>query len=82
MCDTKDAVIERAAQLAGSVRGIRPGSAGGKFMIVFASKFMSVVLGRMDANAEIYRAILDDQGFQDDLTTTYGRDLYHQLHGD
>ncbi len=50
------------------------------FMIVFATKFMNVVLGRMDANADIYTAILDNQGFADDLKASYGRDLYRQLH--
>lgn len=50
------------------------------FMIVFATKFMSVVLGRMDANADIYAAILDNQGFANDLKSSYGRDLYQQLH--
>ncbi|MGB3410543.1 MAG: type I restriction endonuclease [Microthrixaceae bacterium] len=50
------------------------------FMIVFAAKFMNVVLGRMDANAEIFKAVLDNQGFADDLKHTYGRDLYEQLH--
>ncbi len=49
------------------------------FMIPFAQKFMAVVLGRMDANAEIFQAILDDTGFADDLKTSYGRDLYREL---
>jgi len=49
------------------------------FMIPFAQKFMAVVLGRMDANAEIFQAILDDTGFADDLKASYGRDLYRQL---
>lgn len=52
------------------------------FMIPFAQKFMAVVLGRMDANAEIFQAILDDTGFADDLKTSYGRDLYRQLNDD
>lgn len=50
------------------------------FMIPFGQKFMAVVLGRMDANAEIFQAILDDTGFAEDLKTSYGRDLYRQLH--
>ncbi|MCB0988939.1 MAG: type I restriction endonuclease subunit R [Microthrixaceae bacterium] len=50
------------------------------FMIVFAAKFMNVVLGRMDANADIFKAILDDTAFAEDLKLNYGRDLYHQLH--
>ena len=52
------------------------------FMIPFAKKFMEVVLGRMDANAEIFQAILDDPGFADDLKSSYGRDLYSQLNDD
>ena len=34
---------------------------------------------RMDANAEIFQAILDDAGFADDLKNSYGRDLYREL---
>jgi hypothetical protein len=34
----------------------------------------------MDTNADIYKAILDNQGVADELKTTYGRDLYRQLH--
>lgn len=49
-------------------------------MIVFAAKFMNVVLGRMDTNAEIFKALLDNQSFAEDLKHTYGRDLYQQLH--
>jgi type I restriction enzyme R subunit len=52
------------------------------FMIVFATKFMNVVFGRMDANAEIFRAINDDKAFAEDLKLNYGRDLYRQLHDD
>ncbi len=52
------------------------------FMILFAQKFMNVVLGRMDANAEIFQAILDDTGFADDLKASYGRDIYSQLNDD
>lgn len=52
------------------------------FMILFAKKFMNVVLGRMDANAEIFQAILDDTGFADDLKASYGRDLYRELTAD
>jgi type I restriction enzyme R subunit len=52
------------------------------FMILFAQKFMNVVLGRMDANAEIFQAILDDTGFADDLKASYGRDIYIQLNDD
>lgn len=36
----------------------------------------------MDANAEIFQAILDDPGFADDLKSSYGRDLYSQLNDD
>jgi len=52
------------------------------FMILFAQKFMNVVLGRMDANAEIFKAILDDTGFADDLKASYGRDLYRELNSE
>lgn len=50
------------------------------FMIPFAEKFMNVVLARMDTNGDIFKAILDNQAFADELKTTYGRDLYRQLH--
>lgn len=48
-------------------------------MIVFAKKFMSVVLGRMDANGDIFKAILDDETFAADLRSSYGRDVYSAL---
>ena len=50
------------------------------YKIPFAEKFMKVVLGRMDANGDIFKAILDNQAFADDLKSSYGRDLYRQLH--
>jgi type I restriction enzyme R subunit len=49
------------------------------FMIVFAKKFMSVVLSRMDANGDIFKAILDDASFAADLQASYGRDVYATL---
>jgi type I restriction enzyme R subunit len=52
------------------------------FMIVFARKFMSVVLGRMDANGDIFKAILDDATFASDLQASYGRDVYAVLTAD
>ena len=48
------------------------------FMIVFAKKFMNVVLSRMDANADIFKAILDDDAFAKDLQNSYGRDVYRR----
>jgi hypothetical protein len=38
---------------------------------VFAKKFLSTVLSRMDANADIFKAINDDKGFADDLKASY-----------
>lgn len=52
------------------------------FMIVFARKFMSVVMGRMDANEDIYKAILDDEPFASGLRSEYGRDVYRELRGE
>lgn len=49
------------------------------FMIVFTRKFMNVVLQRMDANADIFKAILDDDAFAKDLQSSYGRDVYREL---
>ncbi|MDP9419438.1 MAG: type I restriction endonuclease [Actinomycetota bacterium] len=46
------------------------------FLIVFAKKFLSTVLSRMDANADIFKAINDDKGFADDLKASYGREVY------
>lgn len=37
------------------------------------------VLSRMDANADIFKAINDDKGFADDLKVSYGRDVYLAL---
>ncbi len=50
------------------------------FMVVFERKFMAVVLARMDANADLFRAINDDRGFAADLQASYGRDVYATLH--
>lgn len=50
------------------------------FMVVFERKFMAVVLARMDANADLFKAILDDKGFAADLQASYGRDVYATLH--
>lgn len=49
------------------------------FMIVFAKKFMSTVLTRMDANADIFKALLDDKAFAADVQSSYGRDVYSEL---
>ena len=49
------------------------------FLIVFAKKFLTTVLLRMDANAEIFKAINDDEGFADDLKANYGREVYVAL---
>ncbi len=46
------------------------------FLIVFAKKFLSTVLTRMDANADIFKAINDDKGFAEDLRASYGREVY------
>ena len=51
------------------------------FLIVFAKKFLTTVLARMDANADIFKAINDDKGFADDLKASYGRDVYTTLRG-
>lgn len=49
------------------------------FLIVFAKKFLNTVLARMDANADIFKAINDDKGFADDLKASYGREVYLAL---
>jgi type I restriction enzyme R subunit len=49
------------------------------FLIVFAKKFLSTVLSRMDANADIFKAINDDKGFAEDLKASYGREVYLAL---
>lgn len=52
------------------------------FLIVFAKKFLTTVLSRMDANADIFKAINDDKGFADDLKASYGREVYLALRGE
>ncbi len=52
------------------------------FLIVFAKKFVTTVLARMDANADIFKAINDDKGFAEDLKASYGRDVYLALRAD
>lgn len=49
------------------------------FLIVFAKKFLTTVLSRMDANADIFKAINDDKGFAEDLKGSYGREVYLAL---
>ncbi len=49
------------------------------FLIVFAKKFLTTVLSRMDANADIFKAINDDKGFAEDLKASYGREVYLAL---
>lgn len=49
------------------------------FLIVFAKKFLNTVLARMDANADIFKAINDDKGFAEDLKASYGREVYLAL---
>jgi len=51
------------------------------FLIVFAKKFLTTVLSRMDANADIFKAINDDKGFAEDLKASYGREVYLALRG-
>ena len=49
------------------------------FLIVFAKKFLTTVLSRMDANADIFKAFNDDKGFAEDLKASYGREVYLAL---
>lgn len=49
------------------------------FVLVFAKRFFDTVFARMDANADIFKAINDDQGFADTLKDLYGRDVYEAL---
>jgi hypothetical protein len=37
------------------------------------------VLNRMDANQDVFKAILDDASFAADLQASYGRDVYATL---
>lgn len=49
------------------------------FMVVFTKKFMNIVLTRMDTNADIFKAILDEETFAKDLESSYGKDVYETL---
>lgn len=51
------------------------------FLIAFGKKFLLTVLTRMDKNADIFKAINDDDGFAEDLKAMYGRDVYEALRG-
>ncbi|PLS76824.1 MAG: hypothetical protein CYG61_00005 [Actinobacteria bacterium] len=46
------------------------------FLIPFANKFLSTVQSRMDANADIFKAINDDKGFADGLRASYAREVF------
>lgn len=41
-----------------------------------------MVLQRVDANADIFKAILDDDAFAKDSQDSYGRDVYRELSGE
>lgn len=49
------------------------------FRLVFDPKFMNTVVGRMDANEEIFKRILDDDDFRDLLADFYLRKIYARL---
>ena len=49
---------------------------------MFTKKFLTTVRSRMDANADVFKAINDDKGVADDLKASYGRDVYLALRSD
>jgi hypothetical protein len=53
-----------------------------KFLIVFAKKFLTTVLSRTDAKADIFKAINDDKGLAEDLKASSGREVHLALRSD
>lgn len=51
------------------------------FRLVFDPKFMNTVVGRMDANEDIFKRILDDDDFRTVLADFYLRKMYARLRG-
>jgi type I restriction enzyme R subunit len=49
------------------------------FRLVFDRMFMGTVVGRMDDNEDIFRRILDDEGFRDFLMNLYAARVYRKL---
>jgi type I restriction enzyme R subunit len=49
------------------------------FRLVFDRMFMGTVVGRMDDNEEIFKRILDDEGFRDFLMGLYAARVYRKL---
>jgi type I restriction enzyme R subunit len=49
------------------------------FRLVFDRKFMNTIVSRMDANADIFKRILDDDEFRELLGDYYVRKIYEQL---
>jgi type I restriction enzyme R subunit len=52
------------------------------FRFAFDKAFMSTIVGRMDANDEIFKRVLDDQDFRDILADYYVRKVYERLRGE
>jgi type I restriction-modification system DNA methylase subunit len=49
------------------------------FRLVFERKFMPTIIGRMDANSDIFKRILDDDDFRELLGDYYVKKVYEQL---
>jgi type I restriction enzyme R subunit len=49
------------------------------FRLVFDRKFMRTIIGRMDANSDIFKRILDDDDFRELLGDYYVKKVYEQL---
>ena len=49
------------------------------FRLVFERKFMQTIIGRMDANSDIFKRILDDDDFRELLGDYYVKKVYEQL---
>ena len=51
----------------------------GNFRLVFDRMFLGTVVGRMDENEEIFKRVLDDDEFQQELMDLYAMRVYRRL---
>jgi type I restriction enzyme R subunit len=50
----------------------------GNFKLVFDRNFLKTVISRMDENDALFKRIIDDAEFQDDVKDFYGRKVYQE----
>ena len=49
------------------------------FRLAFKHKFLPTILARVDANEEIFKRVLDEEGFSEEMEEFYLRRVYERL---